>query len=30
AALEYFKTLDELPDGPIMVEWTANGPVVVE
>ncbi|MBA2858762.1 parallel beta-helix repeat protein [Methanococcus maripaludis] len=30
AALEYFKTLDELPDGPIMVEWTENGPVVVE
>ncbi|WP_330939331.1 hypothetical protein [Methanococcus maripaludis] len=30
AALEYFKTLDELPKGPIMVEWTANGPVVVE
>ncbi|MBA2851509.1 putative Zn ribbon protein [Methanococcus maripaludis] len=30
AALEYFKTLDELPNGPIMVEWTANGPVVVE
>ncbi|MBG0769636.1 right-handed parallel beta-helix repeat-containing protein [Methanococcus maripaludis] len=30
AALEYFKTLDELPDGPITVEWTANGPLVVE
>jgi hypothetical protein len=30
AALEYFKTLDELPEGPIMVEWTANGSVVVE
>ncbi|MBB6066526.1 NosD domain-containing protein [Methanococcus maripaludis] len=30
AALEYFKTLDELPNGPIMVEWTANGPKVVE
>ncbi|CAF30370.1 hypothetical protein [Methanococcus maripaludis] len=30
AALEYFKTLDELPNGPIMVEWTENGPVVVE
>ncbi|MBB6066817.1 hypothetical protein HNP97_000307 [Methanococcus maripaludis] len=30
AALEYFKTLDELPEGPIMIEWTANGPVVVE
>ncbi|MBA2853824.1 parallel beta-helix repeat protein [Methanococcus maripaludis] len=30
AALEYFKTLDELPDGPITVEWTANGPVLVE
>jgi hypothetical protein len=30
AALEYFKTLDELPEGPIMIEWTANGPLVVE
>ncbi|GAA0128231.1 hypothetical protein MMMIC1C10_06550 [Methanococcus maripaludis] len=30
AALEYFKTLDELPEGPIMIEWTENGPVVVE
>ncbi|AVB75624.1 NosD domain-containing protein [Methanococcus maripaludis] len=30
AALEYFKTLDELPEGPIMVEWTENGPKVVE
>jgi len=30
AALEYFKTLDELPEGPITVEWTANGPRVVE
>ncbi|MBA2850790.1 hypothetical protein HNP86_000921 [Methanococcus maripaludis] len=30
AALEYFKTLDELPEEPIMVEWTENGPVVVE
>ncbi|MBA2853290.1 hypothetical protein HNP89_001247 [Methanococcus maripaludis] len=30
AALEYFKTLDELPEGPLMVEWTENGPVVVE
>ncbi|MBA2860909.1 NosD domain-containing protein [Methanococcus maripaludis] len=30
AALEYFKTLDELPEGPLMVEWTADGPVVVE
>ncbi|MBA2860538.1 hypothetical protein HNP91_001369 [Methanococcus maripaludis] len=30
AALEYFKTLDELPDGPITVEWTANGPFLVE
>jgi SepF-like predicted cell division protein (DUF552 family) len=30
AALEYFKTLDELPEGPIMIEWTANGSVVVE
>ncbi|MBB6067567.1 SBBP repeat-containing protein [Methanococcus maripaludis] len=29
-ALEYFKTLDELPDEPITVKWTANGPVVVE
>ncbi|MBA2852933.1 hypothetical protein HNP89_000870 [Methanococcus maripaludis] len=28
AALEYFKTLNELPEGPIMVEWTANGPVL--
>ncbi|MBA2860038.1 SBBP repeat-containing protein [Methanococcus maripaludis] len=28
AALEYFKTLDELPEGPIMVEWTKNGPVL--
>jgi len=30
AALEYFKTLDELPEGPITVEWTENGPVLVE
>jgi len=30
AALEYFKTLNELPTGPITVEWTANGPVLVE
>ncbi|MBA2858259.1 parallel beta-helix repeat protein [Methanococcus maripaludis] len=30
AALEYFKTLDELPEGPIMIEWTQNGPKVVE
>jgi len=30
AALEYFKTLDELPEGPITVEWTENGPKVVE
>ncbi|MBM7408839.1 hypothetical protein [Methanococcus maripaludis] len=30
AALEYFKTLNELPDGPIMIEWTENGPKVVE
>ncbi|MBA2864257.1 NosD domain-containing protein [Methanococcus maripaludis] len=30
AALEYFKTLDELPEGPIMVEWTENGHKVVE
>jgi len=29
AALEYFKTLDELPNGPITVEWTENGPVLV-
>ncbi|MBA2859008.1 hypothetical protein HNP93_001709 [Methanococcus maripaludis] len=30
AALEYFKTLDELPEGPVMIEWTENGPVLVE
>ncbi|MBA2846253.1 hypothetical protein HNP88_000437 [Methanococcus maripaludis] len=30
AALEYFKTLDELPNEPITVKWTANGPVLVE
>ncbi|MBB6497335.1 hypothetical protein HNP96_001378 [Methanococcus maripaludis] len=30
AALEYFKTLDELPSEPITVKWTANGPVLVE
>ncbi|MBA2853840.1 C1A family cysteine protease [Methanococcus maripaludis] len=30
AALAYFKTLDELPEGPLMIEWTENGPVVVE
>jgi len=30
AALEYFKTLDELPEEPIVVEWTENGPVLVE
>ncbi|MBG0769696.1 CARDB domain-containing protein [Methanococcus maripaludis] len=30
AALEYFKTLDGLPEGPITVKWTENGPVVVE
>ncbi|WP_309501202.1 Ig-like domain-containing protein [Methanococcus maripaludis] len=30
AALQYFKTLNELPEGPIMIEWTENGPVVVE
>ncbi|MBA2851200.1 parallel beta-helix repeat protein [Methanococcus maripaludis] len=30
AALEYFKTLDELPNGPVVVEWTENGPVLVE
>ncbi|MBB6497268.1 NosD domain-containing protein [Methanococcus maripaludis] len=28
AALEYFKTLDELPEGPLMIEWTVNGPVL--
>jgi hypothetical protein len=28
AALEYFKTLDEMPEGPIMIEWTENGPVL--
>ncbi|MBA2853637.1 hypothetical protein HNP89_001613 [Methanococcus maripaludis] len=30
AALEYFKTLEDLPEGPLMVEWTENGPVAVE
>jgi len=30
AAMEYFKTLDELPNEPITVEWTENGPVLVE
>ncbi|MBA2858343.1 parallel beta-helix repeat protein [Methanococcus maripaludis] len=30
AALEYFKTLDKIPDEPITVKWTANGPVVAE
>ncbi|MBA2858725.1 hypothetical protein HNP93_001426 [Methanococcus maripaludis] len=30
AALEYFKTLDELPKGPITIEWTENGPVLAE
>ncbi|MBA2841082.1 hypothetical protein HNP87_001631 [Methanococcus maripaludis] len=30
AALEYFKTLEDLPEGPLMVEWTENGPVPVE
>jgi len=30
AALEYFKTLAELPTGPITVEWTENGPIIVE
>ncbi|MBA2851503.1 hypothetical protein HNP86_001656 [Methanococcus maripaludis] len=30
AALEYFKTLDELPSEPTTVKWTANGPVLVE
>jgi len=29
AAMEYFKTLGELPEGPITVEWTVNGPVLV-
>ncbi|MBA2858233.1 C1A family cysteine protease [Methanococcus maripaludis] len=28
-ALEYFKTLDELPKGPITVEWNDNGIIVV-
>ncbi|MBA2858168.1 hypothetical protein HNP93_000869 [Methanococcus maripaludis] len=28
AAMEYFKTLEDLPTGPIMVEWTENGPVL--
>ncbi|MBA2858137.1 parallel beta-helix repeat protein [Methanococcus maripaludis] len=28
AALEYFKTLDEMPEGPITVKWTENGPVL--
>ncbi|MBB6067571.1 hypothetical protein HNP97_001081 [Methanococcus maripaludis] len=28
AALEYFKTLDEIPEGPLMIEWTENGPVL--
>jgi len=30
AALDYFKTLEELPDEPITVEWTENGPIIVE
>ncbi|WP_459202029.1 NosD domain-containing protein [Methanococcus sp. CF] len=30
AALEYFKTLNELPSKPITVKWTVNGPVVVK
>ncbi|MBA2864376.1 hypothetical protein [Methanococcus maripaludis] len=30
AALEYFKTLDELHEGPITVKWTENGPILVE
>ncbi|WP_459200900.1 right-handed parallel beta-helix repeat-containing protein [Methanococcus sp. CF] len=29
AALEYFKTLDELPESPITVKWTEDGPVLV-
>ncbi|WP_459202118.1 CARDB domain-containing protein [Methanococcus sp. CF] len=29
SALEYFKTLDELPEWPITVEWTQSGPVLV-
>ncbi|WP_459202226.1 NosD domain-containing protein [Methanococcus sp. CF] len=29
AALEYFKTLDELPEEPITVKWTENGPVLI-
>jgi hypothetical protein len=28
AAMEYFKTLEDLPTGPITVEWTENGPVL--
>ncbi|AVB75544.1 hypothetical protein [Methanococcus maripaludis] len=30
AAMEYFKTLDKLPEGPIVIEGTENGPVLVE
>ncbi|MBA2862472.1 S-layer protein [Methanococcus maripaludis] len=30
AALEYFKTLEELPEEPIIVEWTQTGPVIAE
>ncbi|MBA2868830.1 CARDB domain-containing protein [Methanococcus maripaludis] len=30
AALEYFKTLEDLPEKPVTVEWTENGPVLVE
>lgn len=29
AALEYFKTLEELPDGALILEWTEDGPVLV-
>jgi len=30
AALDYFKTLGDLLEGPLVVEWTKNGPVLVE
>ena len=30
AALEYFKTLEELPGGAVTIEWTENGPIMVE
>ncbi|MBP2144222.1 hypothetical protein J2127_001392 [Methanococcus voltae] len=30
AALEYFKTLNELPESPITIQWTNEGPVLVE